>query len=117
MEGLLFPKPGRRKKRKKHARSIIHQTEGTCYLCMLLHGNCRYHTTLHEHHIFGGRNRQKSEEYGLKVKLCVEHHETGKEAVHKNAAVDLILKQIGQKTFEERFSHEMFMVEFGKNYL
>ncbi len=47
----------------------------------------------------------------------MEHHETGKEAVHKNAAVDLILKQIGQKTFEERFSHEMFMVEFGKNYL
>lgn len=117
MEGLLFPKPGKQKKRKKHARSIIHQTEGTCYLCMLLHGNCRYHTTLHEHHIFGGRNRPKSEEYGLKVKLCVEHHETGKEAVHKNAAIDLNLKQIGQQAFEEKFNHEMFMVEFGKNYL
>lgn len=114
---LKFPKQKAKKKRKKHMKSIIHQTEGTCYLCMLLHGNCHYHTTLHEHHIFGGWNRAKSEQYGLKVKLCIAHHEYGPEAVHTNADVDAILKRIGQQAFEEQWGHELFMVEFGKNYI
>ena len=34
---LKFPKQKAKKKRKKHMKSIIHKTEGTCYLCMLLH--------------------------------------------------------------------------------
>ena len=54
----------------KHPRSILHEKNGTCYLCMLLDGNHKKHLLLDEHHIFGGPNRMHSEETGLKVWLC-----------------------------------------------
>lgn len=41
----------------------------------------------------------------------------GKDAVHRDNDVDLALKKIGQKSFEQIYSHEKFMEVFGKNYL
>lgn len=93
---LLFPKVKSKKKRKKHHVSIIPcNRKGVCYLC-------KRHTYTHEHHIFDGANRSRSEEYGLKVYLCVECHETGKEAVHTCARTRKYLEKIGQQEFERQ---------------
>lgn len=105
-------------------KSIIqNKNEGTCYICSRFYGDYRAKTHLEEHHIFGGPNRKKSEEYGLKVYLCKKHH-TGdfngpKEAVHRPDLNEysLRLHMIAQAEFEKQYSHEKFMTQFGKNYL
>ena len=83
-----------------------------CYFC---------HTTqnLHRHHIFfGTANRKKSEQYDITVWLCANHHNMGTKCVHNNRDMDLILKQEGQRYFEQNIGNrEMFMKEFGRNYL
>lgn len=76
---------------------------------------CGY-PTVHEHHIFYGHNRKKSEKYGMKVYLCPRHH-TGDMGVHNgNKTLDLTLKMIAQRKFEEVYKEE-FIEIFGKNYL
>nr|WP_317365147.1 hypothetical protein [uncultured Blautia sp.] len=116
--GLLFPKTPKKKKRKHHKQSILHRKDGTCYLCSMLNNDCHKHQNLHEHHIFGGRpNRTHSEEYGLKVYLCPEHHLTGPEAVHKCKKTRDLLRRIGQREFEKTHTREEFMNIFGRNYL
>lgn len=73
---------------------------------------------LHKHHImFGTANRKLSEHFGLWCYLCVNHHETGSEAVHLNRETDLYLKRLAQKKFEELHSHEEWMEVFGRNYI
>lgn len=115
---MLFPKQKTVKKRKIHPKSILHNKEdSTCYLCMLLDGNDRPHAWLHEHHIFGGPNRDFSEAYGLKVYLCVEHHETGKMAAHRCQETQDLLHKIGQREFEEHYPDKNFREIFGKEYL
>lgn len=48
-EGLMFPKTQKKRKKKmKHPKSIIHEKNGTCYLCMLLDGNYKKHLLLDE---------------------------------------------------------------------
>ena len=116
-DGLLFPKGEKRRKRKEKTPSIMHDRSGTCYLCMLLLGDKTIHPYLHKHHVFGGRNRQMSEQYGLTVWLCVEHHETGKFAVHRNPSVMYMLHQLGQQAFEAHHTRAEWMAAFGKNYL
>ena len=57
---------------------------------------------------------------GLKVYLCVEHHMTGKDAVHnaKNSQkVQERLHQIGQQEFEKTHTREEFRKIFGRSYL
>lgn len=99
-------------------RSILQAEESKqCYLCIILNGDHSEKEWLHRHHVFFGRNRKKSEEYGLTVRLCVEHHEIGPEAVHRNREIDMMLKAIAQEAAEEHIGHERFMQEFGKNYL
>lgn len=66
--GLIFPKTQKKKKKRmKHPKSLLHEKNGTCYLCMLLDGNYKKHLFIDEHHIFGGPNRKHSEETGMKV--------------------------------------------------
>ena len=60
--------------------------------------------------------RQKSEELGLKVYLCVEHHRTGLEAVHRNIEISRVLQQKAQQTYEQTHSHAEWMQEIGRNY-
>ena len=81
-----------------------------CYIC----GNPVTQT----HHVFGKSERDKSTKYGLVVPLCVNCH-TGSKGVHgkDGQSLNLALKRIGQAKFEERYGHELFMQEFGKNYL
>ena len=68
------------------------------------------------HHTHGGINRQLSDEYGLIVPLCMEHH-TGNHGAHNSRALDIYLKRLGQKAFEELYGHAEYMARFGKNYL
>lgn len=89
--------------------SII-QIHKECFMC---------HRTgdLHSHHIFGGSNRKWSEKYGLKIWLCPEHHNMSDNGIHFNKALDLQIKQIAQREFEDTYTREEFMRIFGKNYL
>jgi hypothetical protein len=112
------------------AKSIIQahtdQYSRECFLCreeadrMGYYGELQ-HTGLHKHHfIYGGFGalRKKAEHYGLWGYVCIErHHEYGPEAPHANAEVDKHLKQVAQAAFEQKYSRELFMQEFGKNYM
>ena len=100
-------------------KSILQKNKDYCYLCSILNGDNSYKPDTEEHHIFPGNpNRKLSERYGLKVYLCIRHHRTGPDAVHKepNRGNDLLLKQIGQQAFEKRYPFKDFRQVFGKNY-
>ena len=117
-EGLLFGKPGIKKKKKKHHKSIMHNRDGTCYLCMILDENYRKYDTLEEHHIFMAGRKPLAEEYGLKVYLCFRHHTTlgGKDSIHNNYDLVRKLQDEAQRAFEVEFPDKDFIRVFGKNY-
>ncbi len=114
---MMFPKATKVKKRKKHKASILHQRDGTCYLCMKLDGNHQYHEVLHKHHIYGGPNRSISEAEGFTVYLCLGHHEIGDAAVHNNQENMRILQQDAQREYEKKHTRTEFMQLIGRNYL
>lgn len=89
--------------------SII-QSEKECFVCHTTNG-------LHKHHVFYGPLRKVSEKYGLTVWLCARHHNLSNEGVHFDRELDLVIKAIGQRAFEEKHSHEEFIKIIGKNYL
>lgn len=99
-------------------KSIMHQKDGTCYLCMKLQADYSPKQTQEHHAIHGAGRRKLSEKYGLKVYLCLRHHtaDGGPEAVHKNAEIDLLVKAEAQKAFEKRWPALNFREIFGKNY-
>lgn len=113
---ILQPTPGKYDDGYGHR-----QWYGCCYICE----RQGYYKPqiLEEHHVFEGANRKKSEHYGLKVYLCRRHHTgdiTGDScAVHSPSKNDygVRLKQIAQRKFEETYDHEVFMREFGRNWL
>jgi hypothetical protein len=58
-----------------------------------------------------------SDKYDCVVALCVEHH-TGNLGVHHNKELDMHLKKLAQKKFEQVHGNRRdFMQVFGKNYL
>lgn len=107
----------KRKKRQQHPPSIMHAKDGTCYLCVRLHGDYRQWPVLHKHHIFGGVNRKHSETYGLTVYLHPEHHQYGPEAAHDNQAVMDMLHKEGQQAFERDHTRDEFYRVFGRYYI
>lgn len=115
--GLMFPKRIHRKKRKRHKKSILHEKDGTCYLCMKLSGDCRIKPVIHEHHIYGGACRSISEQEGFKAYLCLEHHIDGPEAVHNNQENMRILQRDCQRHYERTHTRKQFMELTGRNYL
>lgn len=80
---------------------------------------CGTELGLHDHHIiFGTANRRKSEKYGLKVWLCPQHHNMSGAGVHHNRVLDLKLKQMAQRHYEEYIgTREAFIIDFGKSYI
>lgn len=114
---MIYPKKAAKKKRRSHPPSILHPDDGTCYLCRKLAHNDRIHRVLEEHHIFGGPNRSISEEHGFKVKLCQEHHRTGKDAVHQKIENMRILQRDAQREYERKHTRQQFMNLIGRNYL
>ena len=133
LSAMAFPKeswirPGKKKqekakrpakKRKKHRKSIMQdKRDKRCYLCMLLNEDYREHTCTEEHHvIFGNGYRALSEEYGLKVNLCLKHHREGPEAVHNNHKNAELLMREAQERFQDEYRDLDWMQIFGKNYL
>ena len=89
--------------------SII-QTDKKCFMCGRTEG-------LHKHHIFGAANRRWSEEYGLWIYLCPPDHNMSDHGVHFNKALDLEIKRLAQREFEDTHSREDFLRIFGRNYL
>lgn len=114
------PKRTRKKRSKRHARSIM-QGEGDwnrCYLCMMLDGDYTVQRNLEKHHVFfGAGQRDKSEADGLTVRLCRAHHQGGPDAVHRNNAIRRRLCAIGQGLYEEQFGHGAYMERYGRDYL
>ena len=70
------------------------------------------------HHVYGGCNRKRSEKYGFVAPLRPDLHPNGVFAGGQAKEVDLKLKTMCQKYYEEHYgSREEFMAEFGQNYL
>lgn len=89
-------------------KSIL-QTKDECWFC---------HTdkNLETHHVFGGSTREKSETYGLTVKLCHQCH--GKLHFSKDSRKMMeSLRSFAQRKFEETHPHELFMAVFHRNWL
>lgn len=105
-----------RVKRKHHAYSILQEDDSYCYLCNMLYGDDSPQRT-EEHHIFFGPLRDKSEAEGLKVRLCIRHHRTGPDAVHKSDDTNRLLKKIAQEAWEKAHSREEWMQLMGRSYL
>lgn len=109
MKVQQYPKPSYKRQRDK-VQKIKLQSSKTCYVTGRTDG-------LEEHHCLYGKNRQKADKYGLTVWLRPEWH-TGRHGVHNgNTVLDLELKQLAQKEFEKVYSRELFLKEFGRNYL
>lgn len=80
---------------------------------------CKTPFDLHKHHIFyGTSNRKLSEKYGCWVYLCGKHHDMSDYGVHNDRVLDIQLKQIAQRAWEqEHGTTEDFIKVFGRNYL
>lgn len=74
----------------------------------------------HRHHIFYGPYRSMSEKYGFVIPIAYYLHENYPDSVHQNPnkGIDLELKQMAQKYFEEHYgTREEFREIFGKSRL
>lgn len=90
-------------------KSIIQEDTDYCFFCG------RYGTEIH-HVFFGNPNRKLSDKYKCVVGLCYEHHR-GNSGVHHNRELDLELKRMAQKRFQEVYTDKDFLAVFGRNYL
>lgn len=98
-------------------KSIMQNTKDQCYICLKLYDD-PFPKITEEHHVMKGTaNRRLSEKYGLKVRLCIPHHRTGKNAVHNDAKMCHWLEREGQERFEEVYPERDFREIFGKNCL
>lgn len=91
-------------------RYSILQNKKECYVCGTTEN-------IHTHEVYFGANRQKSIKYGCCVYLCGKHHNLSSDGVHYNHELDIHLKQVMQKKFNEVYSDKDFLKIFGKNYL
>ncbi|MDD3137560.1 MAG: hypothetical protein PHX08_01125 [Lachnospiraceae bacterium] len=112
--GLMFPKPGKKKKKriKKTKQEVITQ----CYLC-IQEGDYSIKYTEEHHVMFGSGQRATSEAEGLTVRLCNNHHRVGPAAVHNNQEVRENLCRLIQAKYEETHTREEYKEKFKKNYL
>lgn len=114
---MAFPKPGKKKKRRTHKKSILKTRKGVCYLCAKLYGDYREKYTEEHHIMFGSGQREISEDEGIKVDLCLYHHRIGQQAVHNNQEVREMLCRIAQEEYEKEHTRAEWMSLFKKNYL
>lgn len=74
---------------------------------------------LDKHHVFGGANRKRSEEYGLWVYVRPDLHKQSRDSIHENAELDRTLKKWAQRICMEHYemSVDDFIREFGRSYI
>lgn len=90
-------------------KSVI-QAERECWICGTPYG-------LQVHHLLHGTGRRKkADRMGYWIYLCAEHH-TGITGVHNNPKMDLEMKRMAQRHYEQRNTREDFIREFGKSWL
>lgn len=79
---------------------------------------CRTTLNLHNHHIFFGHgNRKISDQNGFTCYLCARHHNMSNAGVHLNRHLDLKIKQMCQRKYEETHTREEFIRLIGKSYI
>jgi len=82
-----------------------------CFVCEIEYG-------LETHHVYmGNPNREISDKNGFTVKLCSTHHREGSQSAHKNRNLDLTLKELFQRIYEENHSREEFIKLISRSYL
>lgn len=90
-------------------KSILTDNLSVCFFC--------HAPRQHIHHIMNAANKKKAEKYGLLLPVCFCCHTQ----IHDNSTDKelnmLAVRQLGQRKFEEIYSRELWMKEFGKNYL
>lgn len=93
------------------AKSIV-QNDKVCYITGDTYN-------LHEHHVFGGVNRKKSERLGLKIYLRADWHNLEKYSIHMDKKLDRRIKAEVQAIAMDHYgwSVDDFIREFGKNYI
>lgn len=94
------------------SKSIL-QDKKECYIT-------RSTYNLHKHHIFEGTaNRKLSERDGLWIWLRADWHNLSDYGVHFNKELDLKIKRIAQKRWQEYYhkTKEDFIKEYGKSYI
>jgi hypothetical protein len=95
----------------ERVKKSILQTEKVCFIT----GSTE---NLHYHHIyFGAGLRKISDKHGFGVYLRADWHNMADYGVHFNSALDLNLKRMCQKKFEETHTREEFMNLIHRNYL
>ena len=114
---MAFPKPVRKKKIKHHKATILKSRKGVCYLCARLNGDYRTKVTEEHHILYGSGRRTRSEETGLKVYLCIDHHREGQQAVHNCRETRELLCRLAQEEYEQTHSHAEWMELAGKHSL
>lgn len=101
-------------------KSIVTDYEQMCIICNSMNN-------IHIHHLCEGvANRQKSEDFGLKIPLCAKHHNMSNMSVHLNTEMNAMSHIIGQLAFEREMALQgmtreecraKFIKEFGKAYI
>lgn len=94
----------------KHLKSVFTEDMDHCYFT---------HTApVERHHIFGGCNRDISEQYGYVIPLALHLHPNGVHACDESNNIDLYLKRMAQEHFEKHNgSRADFIKTFGRSYL
>ena len=70
------------------------------------------------HHVFGGSGRRTiSEKHGFIIPLTNDEHNMSDNGIHFNKEMDLKIKKLCQKKYEETHSREEFIKLIGKNYI
>ena len=128
VEDMMFPKQSWKKTKRKRnwknapkkvkVRSIMQDDKDKrCFLCMMLDGNYQEYGYTEEHHVLYGSRHELSDKYGLRVRLCLNHHRTANESLHSNQEIADLLKAEAQKRFMEVYPDLDWMDIVGKNYL
>ena len=115
-EGLMFPKPGKEKRRKKHGKPLIFTESGRCFLCTR-EGINKHQETERHHVLYGAGQREVSEAEGFVVDLCPYHHRIGPEAVHNCRETREYLCRLFQAEYEKTHTRAEWMALAGRNYL
>ena len=91
------------------------QSKNECFICKT---NYDVETTndLSEYLIFNEYPKQ-SNKYGLKINVFNRHNDFNKYQEKFKNALELSLKQLAQKKFEETRNRKCFIKHFNKNYL
>jgi 5-methylcytosine-specific restriction endonuclease McrA len=87
-------------------KEVLDRDNHQCYICG--------YKPVQVHHIFFGAERRFSDKYEeCMVALCIRCHQKA----HSDKNFNLELRKMAQERFEDKYSHDRFMRECGRNYL